>query len=44
MPLALGVLLVVFGALVAACLPVLLALTAFIASVGLVALISHLMQ
>ncbi len=41
-PLAMGVLLVVFGALMAAVLPVLLALTAFIASVGLADLLSHL--
>jgi len=41
-PLALGVLLVVFGALMAAVLPVLLALTAFVASVGLADLLSHL--
>ncbi|WP_371484662.1 MMPL family transporter [Kitasatospora sp. NBC_00315] len=37
-PLALGILLVAFGALVAAVLPVLLALTAFVAAGGLVAL------
>jgi putative drug exporter of the RND superfamily len=41
-PLAIGVLLVVFGALMAAVLPVLLALTAFIGSVGLADLLSHL--
>ena len=41
-PLAIGVLLAVFGALMAAVLPVLLALTAFIASVGLADLLSHL--
>ncbi len=41
-PLAIGVLLVVFGALMAAVLPVLLALTAFISSVGLADLLSHL--
>jgi uncharacterized membrane protein YdfJ with MMPL/SSD domain len=40
-PLALGILLVVFGALLAASLPVLLALTAFFAANGLLALISH---
>jgi len=40
-PLALGILLVVFGALVAAMLPVLLALTAFLAANGILALISH---
>ncbi|MEY9966446.1 putative membrane protein YdfJ with MMPL/SSD domain [Streptacidiphilus sp. MAP12-16] len=43
-PLALGILLVAFGALVAAVLPVLLALTAFIAAGGLVALSSHLLH
>src|SRR5215471_2336944 len=41
-PLAIGVLLVVFGALMAAVLPVVLALTAFIGSVGLADLLSHL--
>jgi RND superfamily putative drug exporter len=41
-PLAIGVLLAVFGALMAAVLPVVLALTAFIGSVGLADLISHL--
>jgi putative drug exporter of the RND superfamily len=40
-PLALGILLVVFGALVAASLPVVLAVTAFLAANGLLALISH---
>ena len=40
-PLALGILLVVFGAVVAALLPVMLALTAFLAANGLLALISH---
>jgi putative drug exporter of the RND superfamily len=40
-PLALGILLVVFGALVAALLPVLLALTAFLAANGILALVSH---
>jgi uncharacterized membrane protein YdfJ with MMPL/SSD domain len=40
-PLALGILLVVFGALLAALLPVVLALTAFLAANGLLALISH---
>nr|WP_308020279.1 MMPL family transporter [Streptomyces sp. LS1784] len=39
-PLALGILLVAFGALVAAVLPVVLALTAFVAAAGLVALSS----
>ena len=42
-PLALGILLVAFGALVAALLPVLLALTAIVAATGLLALGSHLM-
>jgi RND superfamily putative drug exporter len=41
-PLAIGVLLVVFGALMAAVLPVLLALSAFIGSLGLADLLSHL--
>jgi uncharacterized membrane protein YdfJ with MMPL/SSD domain len=41
-PLAMGVLLVVFGALMAAVLPVLLALTAFMGAVGLADLLSHL--
>ncbi|MGP3969482.1 MMPL family transporter [Streptomyces sp. 6N223] len=40
-PLALGILLIVFGALVAALLPVFLALTACIATLGLLALASH---
>jgi uncharacterized membrane protein YdfJ with MMPL/SSD domain len=40
-PLALGILLVVFGALLAALLPVVLALTAFLAANGLLAVISH---
>jgi uncharacterized membrane protein YdfJ with MMPL/SSD domain len=40
-PVALGILLVVFGALVAALLPVLLALTAFLAANGILALVSH---
>jgi uncharacterized membrane protein YdfJ with MMPL/SSD domain len=40
-PLALGILLVVFGALLAAVLPVVLALTAFLAANGLLAVISH---
>lgn len=40
-PLAIGILLVVFGALLAALLPVLLALTAFLAANGLLALVSH---
>ncbi|MCD0481531.1 MMPL family transporter [Streptacidiphilus sp. ASG 303] len=43
-PLALGILLVAFGALVAAVLPVVLALTAFVAAGGLVALSSHLLH
>ncbi|HUB70136.1 MAG TPA: MMPL family transporter, partial [Acidimicrobiales bacterium] len=40
-PLALGILLVAFGALVAALLPVMLALSAFLASLGLADLLSH---
>ncbi|WP_031512846.1 MMPL family transporter [Streptomyces sp. NRRL F-5123] len=40
-PLALGILLIAFGALVAALLPVLLAMTAFVAAGGVVALVSH---
>ncbi|MEV5570347.1 MMPL family transporter [Spirillospora sp. NPDC052269] len=44
LPLALGILLVAFGALLAALLPVLLAFTAFLASLGLVAAISHVMH
>jgi RND superfamily putative drug exporter len=40
-PLALGILLVVFGALLAASLPVVLALTAFLTAGGLLALVSH---
>ena len=43
-PLALGILLIAFGALVAAVLPVLLAITAFVAAGGLVALSSHLLH
>ncbi|MFD8156578.1 MMPL family transporter [Streptomyces malaysiensis] len=41
LPVALGILLIVFGALVAALLPVLLAMTAFLATTGLVAVVSH---
>ncbi|WP_414641711.1 MMPL family transporter [Actinocrinis sp.] len=41
-PLALGILLVAFGALLAAILPVLLALTAFMAALGLLGALSHL--
>ncbi|MFI5758416.1 MMPL family transporter [Streptomyces sp. NPDC051569] len=41
-PLALGILLVVFGAVVAAVLPVVLAVTAFVGAFGLLALSSHL--
>ncbi|NJP48274.1 MMPL family transporter [Streptomyces sp. PRB2-1] len=40
-PLALGILLIAFGALVAALLPVVLAMTAFVAAGGVVALVSH---
>lgn len=43
-PLALGILLVAFGALVAAVLPVLLAITAFVAAGGLVALSSGILH
>ena len=43
-PVAIGILLVVFGALLAALLPVMLALTAFLAANGLLALISHAMH
>ncbi|MFF2045366.1 MMPL family transporter [Kitasatospora sp. NPDC058170] len=43
-PLALGILLVAFGALVAALLPVVLAITAFIAAGGLVALSSSFLH
>ncbi|WP_432253443.1 MMPL family transporter [Streptomyces sp. HNM1019] len=41
LPVALGILLIVFGALVAALLPVVLAMTAFLATTGLVAIVSH---
>lgn len=41
-PLALGILLIAFGALVAALLPVALAMTAFVAAGGVVAVVSHL--
>lgn len=41
-PLALGILLIVFGALVAALLPVALAITAIMATMGLMGLVSHL--
>ncbi|GAA1123136.1 MMPL family transporter [Streptomyces javensis] len=41
LPVALGILLIVFGALVAALLPVVLAMTAFLATTGLVAMVSH---
>jgi RND superfamily putative drug exporter len=40
-PLAIGILLVVFGALLAALLPVVLAVTAFLAANGILALVSH---
>ncbi|MFG3256083.1 MMPL family transporter [Streptomyces sp. NPDC048172] len=43
-PLAIGILLVVFGALVAALLPVALAVTAFVAANGLLALVSTQMH
>ncbi|MFF3686397.1 MMPL family transporter [Streptomyces sp. NPDC002187] len=42
-PVALGILLIAFGALVAALLPVLLAITAIMATMGLMGLASHLM-
>ncbi|MER0242319.1 MMPL family transporter [Streptomyces sp. HSW2009] len=41
LPVALGILLIAFGALVAALLPVVLAMTAFLATTGLVAVVSH---
>ncbi|WP_329141203.1 MMPL family transporter [Streptomyces sp. NBC_01476] len=40
-PVALAILLIAFGALVAALLPVLLAMTAFLGATGVVALVSH---
>jgi RND superfamily putative drug exporter len=40
-PLALGILLIAFGALLAAVLPVVLALTSFLAALGLLDLVSH---
>jgi uncharacterized membrane protein YdfJ with MMPL/SSD domain len=40
-PVALGILLIAFGALVAALLPVALAMTAFLAAGGVVAMVSH---
>ncbi|MGA4838918.1 MMPL family transporter [Streptomyces sp. G45] len=40
-PVAFGILLIAFGALVAALLPVLLALSAIVATMGLMALVSH---
>ncbi|HXL93605.1 MAG TPA: MMPL family transporter [Streptosporangiaceae bacterium] len=43
-PVALGILLVAFGALVAAVVPVLLALTAFLGALGLLDVISHLVH
>ncbi|MEV5319487.1 MMPL family transporter [Streptomyces sp. NPDC052687] len=42
-PVALGILLIAFGALVAALLPVLLAITAIMATMGLMGLVSHVM-
>lgn len=42
-PVALGILLIAFGAVVAALLPVALALTAIMATVGLMAIVSHWM-
>ncbi|WKX74493.1 MMPL family transporter [Streptomyces sp. XD-27] len=44
LPVALGILLIAFGALVAALLPVVLAMTAFLATTGLVAVVSHLVH
>ncbi|MEU6843239.1 MMPL family transporter [Streptomyces sp. NPDC046716] len=41
-PVALGILLIAFGALVAALLPVALAVTAIVATMGLMAIVSHL--
>ncbi|MFJ8899958.1 MMPL family transporter [Streptomyces sp. NPDC102370] len=41
-PVALGILLIAFGALVAALLPVALAITAIVATMGLMGLVSHL--
>ncbi|MFD0683564.1 MMPL family transporter [Actinomadura fibrosa] len=43
-PLAVGILLVAFGALLAAVLPVLLAFTAYLAAAGLLAVTSHLVH
>ncbi|MEU0987743.1 MMPL family transporter [Streptomyces sp. NPDC005953] len=42
-PVALGILLIAFGALVAALLPVALAISAIMATMGLVAVVSHIM-
>ncbi|MGX1273043.1 MMPL family transporter [Streptomyces phaeoluteigriseus] len=42
-PVALGILLIAFGALVAALLPVLLAVTAIMATMGLMGVVSHVM-
>ncbi|MEU8993028.1 MMPL family transporter [Streptomyces sp. NPDC048558] len=42
-PVALGILLIAFGALVAALLPVLLAVTAIMATMGLMGIVSHVM-
>ncbi|MFE2430634.1 MMPL family transporter [Streptomyces sp. NPDC059373] len=44
LPVALGILLIAFGALVAALLPVALAMTAFMATTGLVAVVSHVVH
>ncbi|GAA1878149.1 MMPL family transporter [Actinomadura bangladeshensis] len=43
-PLALGILLVAFGALLAAVLPVVLAFTAFLAASGVLAVVSHVLH
>ncbi|SBT90902.1 putative drug exporter of the RND superfamily [Streptomyces sp. DI166] len=42
-PVALGILLIAFGAIVAALLPVLLAITAIMATMGLMGIVSHVM-
>ncbi|MDT3396428.1 MMPL family transporter [Streptomyces sp. B1866] len=44
LPVALGILLIAFGALVAALLPVALAMSAFLATTGLVAVVSHVVH
>ena len=42
LPITLMILLIAFGALVAASVPLLLALTAVLATIGIVALLSHI--